>query len=269
MTLVGQVALVTGAGRGIGRQIALDLAAAGASVILVARTADEIDRVAAEITAAGGNARADAADILDAASIAACVERVGDIDLLLNNAGAFAGFGPVWDVDPTDWWRDIEVNLRGTFNACRAALGPMRARGYGRIVNMVGGGTALPFPNGSGYGTSKAGLMRMTESLDAELAGSGVLAFAMDPGLVRTSMTERQLDTDTGRRWLPQIATMFETGVNLPPTRAAALSVAIASGRLDRLHGRLLRAHDDPDATEAAIDEILAEDRMVLRIRGL
>ena len=269
MTLAGQVAMVTGAGRGIGREIALALGAQGATVILVARTGDEIGRVAQEITEAGGTARVETADILDPEAVAACVRSAGDIDLLMNNAGAFTGIGPVWEVDPAAWWRDIEVNLRGTFTMCRAALGPMRARGSGRVIIMVGGGTAAPFPNGSGYGTSKAGLMRFAESLDAELDGSGVLAFAMDPGLVRTSMTEHQLESEAGRRWLPRIKDMFEAGVNLPPTRAASLAVAIASGRFDRLHGRLLRAHDDIGVTEATIDDILAQDHGVLRIRGL
>ena len=269
MTLAGRTAVVTGAGRGIGREIAIALGAAGASVVAVARSQAEIGPVAAAIVAAGGTARAETADILDAGSVASCLEGVGEIDLLVNNAGSFVGIGPVWEVEPADWWRDIEVNLRGTFNACRAALGGMRARGRGRIVNMVGGGTATPFPNGSGYGTSKAGLMRLTESLDAELAGSGVLAFAMDPGLVRTAMTEHQLQSEAGRRWLPRIATMFDEGVDLPPTRAAALAVAVASGRLDPLHGRLLRAHDDIAATEAGIEDVLGGDRMVLRVRGL
>lgn len=269
MMLAGQVAAVTGAGRGIGREITLALAREGATVLAIARNGAELADTVAAIDRAGGTARAATADLLDAEAVAAALGSAGAIDLLVNNAGSFVGVGPVWEVDPAGWWRDIETNLRGTFNACRAVLGPMRARGHGRIVNMVGGGTATPMPGGSGYGASKAGLMRLTESLDAELAGTGILAFATDPGLVRTTMTEHQLRSEVGRRWLPEVAAMFDRGVDLPPTRAAALLVAIASGRLDRLHGRLLRAHDDPAATAAMIDDILADDRMVLRIRGL
>jgi NAD(P)-dependent dehydrogenase (short-subunit alcohol dehydrogenase family) len=203
--LEGQVAVVTGGGRGIGREIALALAREGAKVALAARTANEIESVAGEIAAAGGSPSAVPLDLLDAEAVGRTfgqiAETLGPIDLLMNNAGVFAGIGPVWEVDPEAWWRDIEINVRGTFNACRAALAPMRARKHGRIVNMVGGGTAIPFPYGTGYAISKVGLMRFTESLAAELEGSGVLAFAMDPGLVRSRMTEYQLESETGRRW--------------------------------------------------------------------
>ena len=104
-------------------------------------------------------------------------------------------------VDPAVWWRDIEINIRGSFNCCRAATPGMWRAKRGRIINLTGGGTATSFPYGSGYATSKAGLLRFTECVNDQLAGSGVLVFAMDPGLVRTAMTEYQLTSEAGRAY--------------------------------------------------------------------
>jgi NAD(P)-dependent dehydrogenase (short-subunit alcohol dehydrogenase family) len=274
MKLAGEVAVVTGAGRGIGRAISEAHAREGAKVALLARTAKEIDAVAKAIAAEGGVAKAFAVDVVDLASVTkamAAIERdLGPVSLLVNNAGAFAGIGPIWEVEPDSWWRDIEVNVRGTFNCCRAALPAMMARRRGRIINMTGGGTAGSFPNGSGYATSKAGLLRFTECVSDTLQGSGVMVFAMDPGLVRTAMTEHQLVSDAGKSYLPNIPRLFEAGINVPPTLAARLSVEIGSGRFDKLAGRMLMAaRGDLDLDGAAIDEIVATDLRSLRVNGM
>jgi NAD(P)-dependent dehydrogenase (short-subunit alcohol dehydrogenase family) len=274
MKLADEVAVVTGAGRGIGEAIALIQASEGAKVALLARTAVEIDAVAKAIAEEGGVARAFALDIVDADAVTktfAAIEReLGPVSLLTNNAGAFAGIGPIWTIEPDVWWRDIEVNVRGTFNCCRAAIPAMMARRRGRIINMTGGGTAGSFPNGSGYATSKAGILRFTECVSDTLAGSGVLVFAMDPGLVRTRMTEHQLISEAGRIHLPDIPRLFEAGVAVPPTLAARLSVEIGSGRFDKLAGRMLMAaRGDLDLDERSIDEIQATDLRSLRVNGM
>ena len=274
MKLAGQVAVVTGAGRGIGRAIARAQAAEGAKVALVARTASEIESAVKEIAAEGGAAAAYPADVASLESVtkafAAIEADLGAIGLLTNNAGAFAAIGPIWEVDPEAWWRDVETNIRGTFNCCRAALPDMLERGRGRIINLVGGGTATSFPNGSGYGTSKAGLLRFTESVSDTLAGSGALMFALDPGLVRTAMTEYQLSSEAGRKHLAMIEGLFAAGIDVPPTLAAALTVAIGSGRFDRLAGRMLMAaRGDVDLDEAAVETIVTADLRTLRVNGM
>ena len=271
MKLTGQVAVVTGAGRGIGRAIAEAQAREDAKVALIARTAAEIEAAAAAIVAEGGVARAYPADIVDrdaVDAVFAAIERdLGPVSLLTNNAGSFTAFGPIWTVDPEAWWRDIEINLRGTFLCCRTAIPRMLANGRGRVVNMVGGGTGTSFPNGSGYAASKAGLLRFTECVSDTLNNSGVLAFAMDPGLVRTAMTELQLTSDDGRRYLTDIPRLFDEGVNVSPTLAARLSVEIGAGRFDKLRGRMLMAaRGDLDLDEAAVDAIVADDLRSLRV---
>ena len=274
MKLVGDVAVVTGAGRGIGRAISEAQAEAGAKVALLSRTAAEIEAVAAAIVASGGDARAYAVDVVDHDAVdktfAAIERELGPVSLLTNNAGAFFGIGPIWSVDPETWWRDVETNIRGAFHCCRAAAPGMIARRRGRIINLAGGGAATSFPNGSGYATSKAGLLRFTECVNDTLAGAGVLAFAMDPGLVRTAMTEHQLNSEAGRAYLDAIPKLFAAGVNVPPTLAARLSVEIGSGRFDKLAGRMLMAaRGDLDLDEAGVDAIVAADLRTLRVNGL
>ena len=274
MKLANEVSVVTGAGRGIGREIALEHAREGAKVALLARSAGQIEETAAAIAAAGGVALAYVVDIVDidavARTFAAIESDLGPVSVLVNNAAAFGAIGPIWDVDPATWWRDVETNIRGTFNCSRAVIPGMMQRRRGRIINMTGGGTATSFPHGSGYATSKAGILRFTECVGDSLAGSGVLLFAMDPGLVRTSMTAFQLESAAGQKYLPDIEALFERGINVPPSLAARLSVEIASGRFDKLAGRMLMAaRGDLDLDRTAIDDIVAGDLRSLRVNGM
>lgn len=271
--LKGTVAVVTGAGRGIGREIALYQARNGARVAVLARTGSEIDETASLIGKEGGVAVAFPVDLVDRRAVEQVFDRVaselGPVDLLVNNHGSFRAFGPIWESDPEIWWQDVEINLRGTFCTCRVAAPSMIGRGNGRIVNLVGGGTGNSFPNGSGYASSKAAIMRFTECLNDTTKGRGVLAFAVDPGLVRTSMTELQLYSDAGKTYMPGIQELFDKGVNIPPSRAAALITDIAAGRFDRLAGRLLRGVDDRDQLEQEMKEIVAHDARALRFSGV
>ena len=186
MKLDGPIAVVTGAGRGIGRAIA-EAQARKAPKSPCCRERRRRSRRSPPRSSPGAASPAPiAVDVVDRGAVEktfAAIEReLGPVSLLTNNAGAFFGIGPIWTVDPDEWWRDVETNVRGAFHCCRAALPGMIARRRGRIINLAGGGAATSFPNGSGYATSKAGLLRFTESVNDTLANTGVLAFAMDPG---------------------------------------------------------------------------------------
>jgi NAD(P)-dependent dehydrogenase (short-subunit alcohol dehydrogenase family) len=274
MRLKDQVAIVTGASQGIGRAIAQRCAQEGAKVALVARTASKLEAVAAEIRDGGGVALAIPADVTDRAAVKAMADRaeadLGPVDLLVNNAGAFYAIGPSWEVDPGTWWSDVTINLLGVFLCCREVVPEMVARGQGRIINLIGGGTEAPLPYGSAYAASKAAVMRLTETLAVELKEHGVFVFALRPGFVRTEMSVYQL-SEEGRRWLPDTAQRFEEEKNVPPTMAGDLAVEFASGRFDALTGRYIRVNDykgdDLDEVEAQIPEILEKDLRTLRLR--
>ncbi|GAB4211530.1 MAG: hypothetical protein OHK0022_46140 [Roseiflexaceae bacterium] len=191
--LAGRVALVTGAGRGIGRATALELARLGAAVALLARSAPELEEAAAAVQAAGGRAFVLTADVGDVAAAPAAVERVaaelGPVDVLINNAGVLGPLGVTAASDPAHWSQTIAINLTGAYAYLRATLPGMLERGWGRIVN-VSSGAALGsgVPNLSAYSVSKAGMDLLSRAVAAEIAGSGVTVNAVYPGIVETAM---------------------------------------------------------------------------------
>jgi NAD(P)-dependent dehydrogenase (short-subunit alcohol dehydrogenase family) len=269
-SLAGRVALVTGAGRGLGQVMASHLAAAGMRVALVARSAAELKMVADAIHVSGSVTLPLVADVTDPdvveRAVAETEARLGPIDLLVNNAGLGAVPGPLWEADPARWWRTFEVNLFGVFVCTRAVLRRMVPRGAGRIVNVSSRAGNLAVPYASSYSTSKAALTRLTEIAAAEAAPHGIHVFALEPGTVRTAMTEELLEGDAGRTWLPGYRTTFDEGRDAPPEDAARLVVRLARGDADALSGRFISRADDLDALVAQADELVREDRLVLRL---
>jgi 3-oxoacyl-[acyl-carrier protein] reductase len=192
-SLAGKVAVVTGAGRGIGAAIAEALAAAGAMVACAARNAEEIATVAARIGAAGGRAFAVATDVTDAAQVAALyaetARREGGFDLLFVNAGVSLDQRPVEQSDPAAFEATMRVNLFGAYHCARLAIPHMRARGGGRIV-MTGSGMGHSSLHGhAGYSCSKAGVWMLVRILADELRAEGIAVNELVPGPVQTAMT--------------------------------------------------------------------------------
>jgi NAD(P)-dependent dehydrogenase (short-subunit alcohol dehydrogenase family) len=249
--LEGQVALVTGGGRGIGRLIALELAGAGMRVAVAARSSDQVEQTAQEI---GGLAvTADVSQERDVEEMVATVEReLGPIDLLVNNAGVGPTPGLPWEEDPADWWRVLEINVLGAYLCARAVLRRMVERGHGRIVNTGSGASYLPSAGQSAYGASKAAMGRFGELLAGQVAGYGIAVFTISPGLVRTDLTAPFGDD------LPWT----------PPELAPRLVRVLASGRADRLAGRYIHAeHDDIEDLIARADEIEERDLNAIRLQ--
>ena len=255
--LSGRVALVTGGGRGIGANIARELAEAGMRVAVAARTSGQVELVAREI---GGLALE--VDVSDEPSVAQMVEdaerRLGPIDVLVNNAGVGSPSDapPIWEEPPGDWWRVFEINVLGAYLCCRAVLRGMVERGRGRIVNVGSGAGYLAVAprnvGGTAYGPSKAALYRFGEVLAAQLGQYGISVFTISPGLVRTAMT-KELGDDAP--WTP-------------PELAPRLARVLASGRADRLSGRYIHAeHDDIEDLIARADEIVDSDSQTIRLR--
>jgi NAD(P)-dependent dehydrogenase (short-subunit alcohol dehydrogenase family) len=250
--LTGQVALVTGGGRGIGASIARELADAGARVAVAARSRDQVDEVAREI-----DGLAVELDVTDQAAVERAVaeteRELGPIDLLAANAGIGSGEDEPWESDPAEWWRTHEVNVLGVYLTARAVIPGMLERGRGRIVVTGSGAGYLPGASNTGYTSSKAAANRLAETLANALEDTPVRVFLISPGLVRTEMTEGHFADDAP--WTP-------------PELAPRLVRVLASGRADALAGRYIHAeHDDIENLIRRADEIREQDLNAIRLR--
>lgn len=242
----GQRAFVTGGGRGIGENLARELAAAGMEVAVSGRTAEQVESVAAAI---GGLALV--GDVTRREDVERWFAELGPVDLLVANAGVAGAGDPSWEADLDDWWRTFEVNVLGVHLCCRAAIPGMLERGAGRIVIVGSGSAYLPGASGNAYASSKAAVCRYGETLANSLRDR-IPVFVISPGLVRTEMTSSFPDDVP---WTP-------------PDCAPRLVRALASGDFDALSGRYLHAeHDPPEALRGRIDEILEHDWNAIRLR--
>ena len=240
MLLANKIALITGGGRGIGRAIAFAFGRAGAGIAVVARTAEEVARVAAEIKDECGvptlHATCDVSDANDVARVVASVaETFGrGCDILVNNAG-IAESAPLTKTGDEHWQRHLAINLTGTFYCMRAVLPAMIERGWGRIINVssIAGKTGAPYI--AAYAASKHGVLGLTRSAALEVAMKGVTVNAICPGYVDTDMTTRaleQIEAKTGRDAadaLAAIKRMSPQNRLVTPEEIAALALLLAS----------------------------------------
>jgi len=202
--LSGQTAIVTGAGSGIGEGIAARLARANATVV-VADVDERAARQAAD--AIGASAFPSVLDVANSESVRNCMQsvldRTGRIDILVNNAGIGGVAAPLWEQKEEDWNRILAVNLTSMFLCCRAVIGPMRERRYGRIVNIASIAGKEGNPNMTGYSATKAGVIGFTKSLAKEVATEGICVNSVAPAVVRTKILEQltpaQVDYMTSR----------------------------------------------------------------------
>ena len=273
--LAGTVCVITGAGRGIGRVLARALAGAGAAVGLISRSGAELEETARLVGACGGTAASACADITDERAVAEAIDalcrQLGPVDLLVNNAGVSGPFGDAWQVAPDDWWRAVEINLRGVFLCSRHVLPAMTARGTGRIVNITSQAGVLRWPTVSAYSVSKAAVIKFTENLAAEAGQSGISAFSVHPGLTPIGLSERALASaappgSAEARIYAWVRQELRDGRGAEPALVARLVTRLAAGDADRLSGCHLSVHDDLDAILACGDGV--QDRYQLRRAG-
>jgi NAD(P)-dependent dehydrogenase (short-subunit alcohol dehydrogenase family) len=254
-SLTGQSVVITGAGRGIGKAIALRLAAQGAHITALARTQHLLDELSNEIYARGGEALVIAADVTDSEAateaVARATERFGAVSILVNNAGIPGPYGPVDAVDPAEWWAAQAVNVLGPFNFMNAVVPAMRRSNSGRIINIVSNAGLQPIPHLSAYAVSKSTLTRLTETVDLELRGVGIRAFALNPGNITTDMARSTLASPEAQRWLGEGLAMIrdrtpeESAADLQ--RCCEVVLSLAAGEYDVLGGRYLDIGDDLD----------------------
>jgi len=273
-TLGGQVAVVTGGGRGVGRGIAKVLAGRGAKVVVTARTEKQLEETVKIIREAGGVAEAILADVADEASVEnlvnQTVERFGKIDILVNNAGSFASIAPLWEADIEKWWRDVTVNLKGVFLCCRAATPQMIKQGEGVIINLSGGGATSFLLYSSSYASSKAAVLRLTENLARELQDQGhdnIVVYAAGPGLVITEMTKYQAESPEGQKYIPGTKECFEKGMVRKPEECGEVCAWLAEHRPAEFSGRSFGVGDDLDDLLARKEEIVEQELRLMRGR--
>jgi NAD(P)-dependent dehydrogenase (short-subunit alcohol dehydrogenase family) len=256
--LSGQVAVVTGSGRGFGRAIAEGLAAAGAAVVVTSRTQPEIDDTVKAIAAAGGRAVAAVADVTKLPDVQrlrdVATGEFGPVTLAVHNAGVPWPFGPTWLVDPGRWWSAQQVHVLGAMHCISTFVPGMVERGSGRVIVVSSAGGTRVTPYMSGYAVAKATQMRLVQFLAAEGRDAGVSAFAVHPGDELTGISDLTMNDPDAQRWVPwfvgNLTSRKEAGSDgTAGFRAcAALCVRLGSGRYDRLSGQYLTPDDDLDA---------------------
>jgi len=284
MNLQGRGILITGASQGLGKTIAEACVDAGADVFLCARGATELEEVCQGLRERARSGQRIASRVTDVSNpqavselLTAATEALPRFTGLVNNAGVYGPKGRLEDTPWDEWARAIEINLYGTALPCRAAIPVFRRLGYGKIVNLSGGGATAPLPNLSSYAASKAAVVRLTETLALETTGAKIDINAVAPGALNTRLLDEVLAAGPERvgasfyeRALAQQASggaSLETG--------AALCVYLLSENSDGVTGRLLSAIWDPWATlSERLDALTKSDvytlrRIVPKDRGL
>lgn len=249
-SLKDKAVLITGAGRGIGKRLALGFAAAGSRVGLLARSKAELDLVNLEITHSGGVALRIRADVRDPEQVSAAVERMkvqfGAVDILLCAAAIQGPIGPLAETPLKAWTETIETNLFGVVHCCRAVLPDMIARRSGKILALVGGGAAGARPNFSAYAASKTAVVRLVESLAEEVRDHNIQVNSMAPGGAYTHMTDKILEAGDRAGWkeLERAEQVRLTGGE-PVEKQVALALFLASERSNHISGKFLHVNDD------------------------
>jgi len=254
-SLQGRSALITGASQGLGLAMAEAYVKAGANLMVCARDGAALDQACARLAAlaaAGQTVRGRRADVAvpsEAQALAAgAIEAFGQLHILVNNAGVYGPKGPIEDVDWAQWVRAIEVNLLGSVLMCRAVLPHFKARRYGKIVQLSGGGATAPLPFISAYAASKAGIVRFAETLAEEVRDFGIDVNAIAPGALNTRLLGEVLEAGpekVGRSFYDKAVRQKEQG-GTSLAHGAGLAVFLGAAASDGITGRLLSAVWDP-----------------------
>jgi len=271
MRLKDKIAIVTGAGRGIGKAISLAYADEGANVIAISRTLSEVEETARQIRSTGKHATAIRADISNIGevenAISFVIKEFGQVDILVNAAGIQGPIGPIVENDINHWIQTAQVNLIGTFLCIRMVLPTMMKQGYGKIINFSGGGATSPRPYFTAYAASKGAVAHLTESLAGELKGYNIQVNVIAPGAVNTKMLDQVLKAGllAGEHEFKKAQEQLEKG-GAPIEKPAKLAVFLASDESNGLSGKLISAvWDNWQHMASQISKIMSSDIYTLR----
>ena len=251
ISLAGKCVLVTGAGRGIGKRLAIGFSQAGAKVGLLARSEAELDLAKLEIEQADGVALKIRGDVRQVDQMGSAVDRMrnsfGGLDVLVTAAGVLGPIGPLISSKPKAWNEAIETNLIGVVNACRAALPSMVEKRSGKIIIIAGSGAAAARPNFSAYAASKAAVVRFAECVAAEVRDHNVQVNSIVPGGAYTSMTDEILRAGEDRAGAKEVeeAEHIRITGGIAPEKQIQLALFLASERSNHISGKLIYVTDD------------------------
>ncbi len=244
MKLKGAVAIITGAGRGLGRASAIQMAKEGAYLGILSRTLSEIEATSRLIEKVGGKALALKADISRSKDVQEAVNRAhshfGKIDILMNNAAVIGPIRPLYAVDEGDWNTCMDINLKGYFLFSKAVIPYMVHQKQGKIINVTSGLGVMAMPLFAGYSIAKAGVIHLTKILAEELRDYNIQVNGLDPGVMDTRMQEelRNLGPEVlGNDIYAEFSGFKERGLLKPPERVAKLAVFLASGESNAITG--------------------------------
>lgn len=282
--LAGRAAVIAGASEGLGLEIALTYVRAGANVLLCARTAATLERAEREVRAAAHadqQVRAVVADVSNVADVEhvtrEAMQHFPQVHALVNNAGVYGPLGPLESIDWNEWTRAVEINLYGSVLMTRALIPHFKQHGYGKIVQLSGGGATNPLPRITAYAASKAAVVRFAESIALELAPYGIDVNAIAPGALNTRMMDQLLEGGAdavGQEFYSRMQKIASEGAT-PLAHGAELAVFLASAQSDGITGRLLSAvwdawRDLPPRRDAlSRTDVYTLRRIVPKDRGL
>jgi NAD(P)-dependent dehydrogenase (short-subunit alcohol dehydrogenase family) len=275
MDLSDRSAIITGANQGLGKAIAAEFVKAGAGVLLTARNEDMLVAVKRELHALakpGRRVEILRADVSKPDDCAATVRRAAelfpDLCVLVNNAGVYGPKGAIEDVDWDEWMAAIEINLFGLVRMCREVIPLLRRKGYGKIINLSGGGATNPLPRISAYAASKAAVVRMTDTLAEELKDARVDVNAIAPGALNTRLLDEVIEAGpekVGKAFYERSIKQQKEG-GAPLEKGARLAAFMASKQSDGITGRLISAlWDDWQNLPSKRDELSKSDVYTLR----
>ena len=273
--LTGKTAIVTGGSHGLGLEIARAFAAAGARVLVCARDQSALERARTELESVAADPESvatKAADVSDPAAaeglVEVALERFSRVHVLVNNAGVYGPKGPTEDVDWEEWDQAIRVNLFGSVLCCRAVLPHFRENGYGKIIQLSGGGATSPLPRLSAYAASKAAVVRFAETLAEELRGTGIDVNSIAPGALNTRLLDEVLEAGpefVGESFYERALDQRASG-GTPLELAVRLAVFLASEESDGITGKLISAPWDPwEELPSHVDDLSSTDVYTLR----
>jgi NAD(P)-dependent dehydrogenase (short-subunit alcohol dehydrogenase family) len=248
-----RVALVTGGGRGIGRGIALRLAADGHAVAVASRSREQLDQVVRDIRAAGGTALALPCDVTRQEEVTRTVQSVrqqlGEVTVLVNNAGVSGPMGPIGVVDPQAWWAAQAVHVLGSLLFMTEIVPRMAASGGGRIINVCSVAGVIIANNFSSYAVAKSTLIRLSEHVAAERRDQNIKVFPIQPGTILTDMARDTLNLPDAAQWVAPLVGILKQVTpemsNAAMLRMQQFVAALAAGRFDALSGRYLDVDKD------------------------